>query len=186
VSDFARSATRALGALFGAWCLTMVAGGVMMLCVALVIALTAAVSGVMPAWLLIPVGILLAVLALAALIWLMVRIALWNITIVVDRLGPIAGLRTAFRATRGVWWQLVGLGGVLFLLMVGAGLVFRLLEFLAGLLGPVGVVLALVVGLAQIVANLYLGFMGVAAFIRFYEDIKSPTVAVAPTTAPLA
>jgi hypothetical protein len=172
VATFLSSASRAFGLLLASSLLMLVAvagvGLVVVLIGAVLSALPSAVAGVL--------GAVLLVAGVAAITWVMVRAAFWFIAVVADARGPVAGLRASLAATRGKWWNTCGLLVVLFAMAISVLVVLNLLGGLGEILGGgVGTVLQVLVALAQVLLlNLYLGFVFIAASIRFYEDAKAP------------
>jgi len=138
------------------------------------------------------VGVVFGLLFLVALgvgtVWTLVRLMFWLIAIVVDRLGPIAGLRASFRVTRGWWWKIFGLLVVFLAVFMVVGLLFALVDWLANRVGgTAGAVIAQVSSVAQLViTNLYLAFVTTAASIRLYEDLKASKASSAATPASIA
>lgn len=183
-ADFFRSGAQAFGAILGASLLTLLLLGVVALALVLVAGLFTQLSHVLPEWVLILIGVLLCVVALIGVVWLSIRLACWFVAIAADHHGPMAGLRVAFRASRGRWWRLAGLAGLLLAISYGILLILGVVGGLAGLLGgPVGLVLSVISRLAEVLVNIYLGFVGLGAFVRFYEDTKPPApTETAPTT----
>jgi len=184
LAEFWQAGTRAFGALLVAWLLTLGAVIVLGLVVVLLIALLALIAGAAPAW----VGIILSVViglgAVVAFIWLAIRLVFWYPAIVVARVGPLAGLKASFRASRGRWWKLCGLVALLGIIVYGVALLFALLEGVSALIGGgAGRALGVVISLLGAVANLYLGFVGMAAILRFYLDVTSSASAPAAASA---
>lgn len=174
LSVFWQEGTRAFGRLLGAWGLFMGSGAVLLLALALLAMLLSPV----PQGVQIVLGVILVLLAAAAGLWLAVRLSFWFIAVVVDRIGPVAGLKASWRATRGRWLKTLGLSVLLLLISIGASLVFGLVEGLGNLIGGwAAVALGLAGRLAGIVASLYIGFAALAAFIRFYQDVKGQAAA---------
>ncbi|MDP3702856.1 MAG: hypothetical protein Q8R78_00485, partial [Candidatus Omnitrophota bacterium] len=171
--------------LLGVSCLSFLGIGGVTLLLGFLIAAPAA-AGASPGPLL-AVMLFVAIIAfLVGMVWLGVRLAFWPLAVVIDRRGPIAGLATTFRATRGRWTRLFGLMTLFGLMGFGVWLAGTLLEVVGRSLGgPAEVTMAVLSGLLSLGANLYLGFATLASLIRFYEDTKS----VAPSgtgTAPSA
>ena len=174
VSEFWASGSRAFRPLFLASLLSLGAVAIGVLAIMLVGGLFAALARVAPSWLIATLSILLLVVAVGALVWLGVRLSFWFVAIVEDRLGPVGGLKAGFRSTRGRWWTLAGLAGVLAAMTYGAVLVFGVVDLAAGALGGAGgMVLGLLNTVLRILVNLYLGFVALGAVIRFYQDVKS-------------
>ena len=123
---------------------------------------------------LVVLGVLLAAAMIAAVVWLGVRVSFWFIAIVSGRLGPLVGLRASFQATRGRWWRVLWLGCLAGLIGYAAVLPFALLAFLGRLAGgTLETALGIIGNVAGAIASLFVGFAILAAFIRFYEDVKS-------------
>jgi hypothetical protein len=166
--------TRAFGRLLGAWALLMGAGAALLL----VLALLASLLSPLPQGVRGVLGVVVLLAALAAGAWLVVRLAFWFIAVVVDRVGPMAGLKASWRMTQGRWLKTAGLGLLVGLISIGVSLIFGLVEGLGRLIGGWAAVgLGLVGNLAGIVASLYIGFAALAAFIRFYQDVKGQAAA---------
>ncbi len=169
LSEFWAAGARAFWPLLGASLLMLVAFGGL----ALIVVGGAALSTAMPGWLL---AILLVILWIA-LVWVAIRLAFWFIAIVVDHAGPVGGFRASVRATRGYWWRLFGLILLLALISFGVQLPFGLLEGVGRLVGGAAALVTRVVGaVGGGIANVYVGFVFTAAFIRFYEDAKGETL----------
>ena len=123
---------------------------------------------------LVVLGVLLAALIVAAVVWLGVRLSFWFIAIVQDRRGPLAALKASFQATRGRWWRVLWLGCLAGLIGYGAVLPFALLGFLGRLAGgALEAVLTLIGNLAGAIASLFVGFAMLSSYIRFYQETKS-------------
>ncbi len=146
-----------------------------LLLVAVLIALLFSVlGGKLPDWVLIVPGLLLMIGAVAGLLWAGVRLSLWFIAIVADRLGPIAGLKVSFHATRGRWWKTAGLGLLVALISYAVWLIVVLLEWIGNAIGgPMALIMGILGNVGGLVASLYIGFAGLAAFIQFYMDTKA-------------
>ncbi len=184
LSEFWSAGTKAFGAMFGAWLISLGVTIALTLGVVLVAMLFGAVPNAVPSAVLGVLGFILAVAAVVALVWLAVRLSFWFIAIVMDHAGPMSGLKVSFQVTRGRWWKTFGLMLVLVLIAIGIGLVFRLFERAGNAAGGFGGgVLAFVVGVVQLIVNLYLGFVTTAAFIQFYQDTKAaPSGPAAPAS----
>lgn len=180
VSEFWAAGTRAFLPLIGAWALSL--AGVA--AIVGILALVAALLALLPEAARAVLGTLVTVGLLIGFIWLVVRLAFWFIAIVVDRLGPIAAFKASFRASRGRWWRLVGLGLLMALISYVAWLPFALVEWLGNRIGGgAAVALGLIGNIGGILASLYVGFVALAAYLRFYEDAKSAPAGVAPSPA---
>ncbi len=174
LAEFWTAGTQAFGALLGSTLLSLLAGAVLLLIGVLLRWLFSTLSGT-PAWLRGGFGWGLGLGGLAALIWLGVRLAFWFIAIVVERIGPIAGLKASFRSTRGRWWRAGGLVAGLSLIFYAVALAFGLVEALGNAAGgAAAVVIGILSNILGTVANLYVGFAMLAAYLRFYEDTKAP------------
>ena len=180
LSDLVASGNRSFGALLVGSLLSMggiALVGVLMIIVALVTAKVGAASSQVAG----VIGFMLAAAAIVGLVWVGIRLVLWFVAIVVDRLGPIAGLRASFRTTRGLWWKTAGLLALFTLIFLGVALVIGLAEGLSNVVGgAAGSALGLISNLLRLVANFYLGFAMTAALIRFYEDTKSAAASTPP------
>jgi hypothetical protein len=169
LSVFWQEGTRVFGRLLGTWGLMMGAGAALLL----VLALLGAALSPLPEGVRKVLGVLLVSALLAVGIWLVVRLSFWFIAVVVDRVGPVAGLKASLRATQGRWLKTAGLGLLVALISIGVSLAFGLVEGLGNLIGGgAAVVLGVAGNLAGLVASLYIGFAALAAFIQFYRDVK--------------
>ncbi len=172
LSEFWKTGTRVFLPLLGAWGISLLAFAVL----AAVIALLAWIGSlaVLPNWLAVVFAILMVVAGLVGLIWLSARILFWFVAIVVDRVGPVAGIQASLRATAGRVWKVLGLLGVVVMISIGVAITFGIIDTLAGFVGGVGkTVITAVSNILGIVVNLYLGFATSAAFIRFYGDTQA-------------
>ena len=171
---FHQAGIRSMGRLLRAWCLGSLVGFVPMIAVALLVAVLTKPGAAAAADTALAAVLFLVVVP--ALIWLLVRLAFWFIAIVVDGLSALGGLKASFRVTQGRWWRTCGLVAVFTLIAVALEIVFSLIAALGGVMGAgVAGVAAFVTGILRVaVINLYLGFVGTAALIRFYEDAGSP------------
>jgi hypothetical protein len=147
----------------------------------LTIGLTSALSGAAPGVIAGLLGFLFMVAVRAGILWLGIHLVFWAVAIVMDRAGPIAGLKASIRAVRGRWWRVFGLVVLMGLIAYGVGLSFALVEWAGSRIGGVaGAVLGVVAYLLSLViVQLYVGFASIAAFIRCYEDIKMSSVTTA-------
>lgn len=183
VSTFWQSGTQAFGSLLVASLLAFAA----VLGASLLVAALGFVLSLLPPAVGGALGILLILALVAALAWLIVRVAFWAVAIVVDRLSPIAGLRASFRVTKGRWSKTFGLVALAALITMGAGLPFALLEAVGNLMeGTVGRVIVFLINFVGSLVGVYIGFATTAAYIRFYEDAKgtpTSTVMGGPTSA---
>ncbi len=186
VSDFLRAGARSFGKLLGASLISLAVVGAIALVIGLFAVAGGALARVAPTWLL---GILAALLILALMVtvvWLAVRLSFWFIAIVADGVGPIAGLKISLRTTRGRWWKLAGLGLVMALISYGIWLPFGLLDWASGFIGgATAMILGILSNLCAVLASLFIGFVTLAAYIRFYEDTK-PTPSPARVSVPAA
>jgi len=183
VSEFWVAGSRAFFPLCGAWALSLLAVAVVIGVLALITALLAVLPDPARAVL----GVLVTIGFLIGFVWLIVRLAFWFIAIVVDRVGPIAALKASFKASRGRWWRLVGLGLLMALISYVAWLPFALVEWLGARLdGGAAMALGLIGNIGGIIVSLYVGFAALAAYLRFYVDTKATPVvpSVASPTAP--
>lgn len=112
-----RAGARRYGAVLGAFALLALAGVVVVAVVVATVAVVGAVGGGLPAVLLgVPLGLVCVVLVVGL-------IALGYLTVpcvVVEELGPVAGLRRAWRLLRRRFWPTIGVS-------LAVGLVFSLL-----------------------------------------------------------
>lgn len=181
LSTFWASGGRAFGPLVGASLLSLLIFGGALLVVVLLTGIVASFAGPTPHWALVTVAVLFYLTLFIGWVWLSIRLAFWFISIVVDRLGPLAGLRTSFRATRGRWWKVFWLSGLLGLIGIGVWLPFGLLEAVGNMVGGrAGPLISIISSLLNGVANLYVGFAYTAALIRFYEDTKAAQPSASP------
>jgi len=169
LSAFWTTGLRSFGALLGGWFLSITAFAGIVTVLALLGAVFSALFSAAPAGVRALFGMALSAGVLIGMAWLVVRLAFWFIAIVVDRVGPVAGLSASFRATRGRWGRVFGLGALLGLIALGVEIVLRGLAFLGG---PT-LVTILLVGVPGVVARLYVGFAAQAAFIHCYAETKS-------------
>ncbi len=180
LSTFWIAGTQAFRALLLAslvWLLSM--SGLLLVAV-LIALLFSVLGGKLPVWVLIVPGLLLIIGVVAGLVWAGVRLSLWFIAIVADRLGPIAGLKVSFHATRGRWWKTAGLGLLVALISYAVWLVVVLLEWIGNTIGgPMALIMGILGNVGGLVASLYIGFAGLAAFIQFYADTKSGAASAA-------
>lgn len=183
VADLWRTGTKAFGALMGGWVLSLLGFGVVLLSVSVFGFVFQALPNAIPDWLVTLLTIIIVVGVVGASIWLFVRLSFWFIAIVADAVGPITGLKASFRATRGRWWKVAALGLLAILVSYAALIPSMVLEWLGGLArGPAGFVLGILASVAGVVAGLYTGFAVLAAYIRFYEDVKPAAAAPASMT----
>ena len=174
ISEWWVTGTRAFGSLLAGSVLSLLATGAIALLVALTVGLFSLLAKVFPIWLLVVLGLLFGVALVVGLVWVAIRISFWFIAIVIERLGPIAGLKRSFQVTRGRWWQVTGLSFLMGLMYYGVFLAFTLLERLSRLPGGgVAVALSTIMNLVGALATVYIGFALLAGYIRFYEDAKS-------------
>lgn len=167
LSLFWEEGTRAFGRLLGAWILLIVVGILVTVLVGSLLTLLPPVIGVV-------FSVLTRLVFMAASAW----ISLWFIAVVVDRVGPIAGLKTSLRVTKGRRLKTAGLGLLIGLIFIGLWLVFALIMLLSNAIGGVVAATLFVTGsLAGSIASLYLGFAALAAYIRCYQDMKGQVAA---------
>jgi len=175
LSAYWTSGARAFGSLLGASLLGLLA----LAALGLLLSLFVAILSAMPTDLRVAlgvIGLIVGVAVLVGLVWVAVRLSFWFITIVVDRLGPLAGLKASFKTTRGRWWRVCGLGVSLGLISLAAYGGFMLLNALAGFMGGVGeIVVILLAVLLYLVAYVYLEFTRTAAYLHFYEAARAPS-----------
>jgi len=176
ISAYWTAGARAFGSLLGASLLVLLALAALVLLLSLLGAVFSPLSRTAPEGLRVALGLIVGVAVLVGLLWVAVRLSFWFITIVVDRLGPLAGLKASFRATRGRWWRVCGLGASLWLISLVAYGGFMLLNALAGFMGGVGeIVIILLAVLLYLVAYVYLEFTRTAAYLHFYEAARAPS-----------
>ncbi|MBI4003904.1 MAG: hypothetical protein HY353_02685 [Candidatus Omnitrophica bacterium] len=180
LAEFWQAGTRAFPALLGAWLLTAgvaLAGVLVVVLLSLIAnAVPAVVSGVL--------GLLMALGAAVALVWLAVRLVFWYPAIVIAGAGPVAGLKASFQATRGRWWSLCGLIALLGVIFFGISMLLGVIEGLANTAGGgAGRGLGIAINLLGAAVNFYLGFVSLAAVLRFYADVTSSAPAPSAQTA---
>ena len=176
VSEFWVVGTRAFLPLLGGTAFVILGAGVL----ALIAALLGALATVLPDALSGVLAILLMVAFFVGGVWLLVRLAFWFIAIVTDRLGPVAALKASFRSTQTHWWRIFGLGVLMVLLSYAVQLPFALLGWLGGTIGGgVETALGLISSVVGTLVSLYVGFITLGAYVRFYEDVKTT-----PATSP--
>lgn len=182
VAEFWTTGVRAFGALFGAWCLAVFGVGALALLIFLLAFVMSRIGQAAPSWLTGLFGIVLALALFGGLIWAAVRLVFWFIAIVAEQAGPVAGLKTTLRMTRGRWWRLFGLIAVLMLISFGVSAIFGAVEWAGKAVGGgIGSVIELLSNLAGVVVNLFLGFAVTSALVRYYVDAKSSS---GPTASP--
>ena len=159
--------------LLGAWCLAVFGVGALALLIALLSFLMSLVANAAPKWVSAPVGVLIGLALFVGMIWLGVRLLFWFVAIVLDGAGPVAGLKASWRATRGRWWHVAGLGLAVIALSFAISGVFGLLERAGGALGTAGNMLVMLSNVGGIIANLWLGFWVTAALVQYYADAKA-------------
>lgn len=180
ISEFWRVGTRAFVPVLGGVLLGL--AGLAALVVT--VFLFSALLGVLPNAARAVLGVVFGAALLVGLVWLVVRLAFWFIIIVADRQGPLAALKASFRASRGRWWRLAGLGALLVLISYAVWLPFAFLEWIGGVVGGgAAVALGAVSNLGGLIASLYVGFAALGAYIRFYEDTKPVPAGASPMTA---
>lgn len=166
VAEVWQNGTRVFLKLVGAVCL----GSFVIFASAIMFALLVILVRVLPF-----IGELLAPLVVLAgllgLIWIVVRCGFWHVAIAVDRLGPIAGVGASFRATGGRWWPVCGLALLAGLITLTVALPMAILQGITRAVG--GEVGGFVMTLVSAAATTYIGFAVAAAFIQFYEDVKT-------------
>jgi len=184
IAEFWVTGTRAIGALLASSLLSLL----FTLGVVLITVFVFWVLSFLPRTLALILGVVFLAALGAGLVWLLVRLLFWLIAIVVDRRGPIAGLRASVRVTRGHWWKVFGLFALFLVVFMAVGLVFTVVDWLAGLVGgTAGVVIAQVGAVLQLViTNLYLAFVTTAALIRFYDDLKASTASSSAQPVPVS
>ena len=178
LADFWTSGTQAFVGLLGGTFLSFGLIVIIGLAILLVALLLSALAGVLPGAVSGVLGFLLGLAVLIGLIWLGVRFVLWFIAIVVDRLGPVAGLKASLGATRGRWWSVFGLLMVAVAISAGIAAATGLMGWAGNAIGGgIAAVIGFLMTLVRIVANLMLGFTMMAALIRFYADAKPGSTA---------
>ena len=175
LTDFGTIGTRSFGALLGAGFLFSL---LFVLVIALSLVLTTALSVITLQWVRLLLGILGPLVILTAFLWLCIRLSFWLIAVVVDRIGPMAGLNASFQASRGHCWRIVGLMSLLLLIFLGAYIPLGMLQFIGRTIGvPAGAAVGIIAQVLNgLIVNLYLTFAMTAAYIQCYLDAKSATV----------
>lgn len=185
LTEFWESATRSFWPCLGASCLWLLMVGGLLGAAVLLIGIGAALSQILPPWVLVLLGVVALGALIGAMIYFGIRLSLWTVAVVADRTGPIAGLKASLRATRGRWWTTCWLVVLLMLINVGIQLACRLLLVLSGSPGgAIGVALIIATMTAYFVASFYVGFADLAALVRFYEDTKASPAATAGGRSP--
>jgi len=176
LADFRQSGNRSFVAMLGAWLLSTLGAGALLLAVTGLGFVFQGLANLLPDWLLSVLAMLLILLLIAALVWLIVRLSFWFVALVADRSGPLRGLKASFATTRRRWWKVAGLGVAISVLSYAALLPSAALEWLGNRTGgPAGIVLGVLGSLLGAAVGLYVGFAVLSAFIRFYEDTKTPS-----------
>ncbi|MBI3996632.1 MAG: hypothetical protein HY352_03130 [Candidatus Omnitrophica bacterium] len=171
---FFQAAGRAFWALLRGWLLMAAAFIVAMLAMLVIILIMSGLDRVMPGWLLAVLAVLLTLALTVGVVWLSIKLLFWFIAIVVDGVGPIAGLRATFRTTRGAWWPLAGLSVLLGAISLGVGLVLIIGEWMGRVIGgPAGMILTLLTSLVYMVGYFYLLFVSSVAFVQWYVDANA-------------
>jgi len=181
LSDFVSTGTASFGTLLGASLVLLLALGGLSLVAALVVVLLSVLSRVTPGWFVGLLGLFLGLGTIIGLLWLFIRAAFWFIAIVVEHQGVVNGLKASFRASRGRWGPVAGLGVVMAAIGYGVWVPFGLLEWVGNLIGGgTAVGLGLISNVFGFIASLYVGFATLAAYLCFYVDAKTapaqPTV----------
>lgn len=180
IAEFFAAGTRAFWPLLGSSGLGLLGG----LVVALVGGGLVWVVSVLPApeWGKVLLGVLFGLVGLVGVLWLAVRLLFWPIGIVMDRLGPIGGIRASLKASRGHGWRVLGFLLLWLLIGLGVWLPFGILEeVLKRVEEPGGGIVAVTLGMTLVrwVVDLYIGFAFLGACVRWYEDAKAPVPATA-------
>jgi hypothetical protein len=103
-------------------------------------------------------------------VWVGVKIAYWMIAVVVDRAGPLRGLKRSVDSVRGRWWRTFWFLAVWGLIGLGVGLCLQLaMWLLRGLGPPVG---GLVRSGLETFANVFVSFAINASLIAWYRQIR--------------
>lgn len=184
IVTFFHAGGRAFWALLRGWLLMAAAFIVAVLAMLIIILIMGGLARVMPGWLLAVLAVLLTLALIAGVVWLSVKLLLWFIAIVVDGIGPLAGLRASVRATRGAWWPLAGLSVLLGAVSLGVGLVLVIGEWVGRVIGgPAGMILTVLTSLVYMVGYFYLLFVSSVAFVQWYIDAKSRPAAAPVSSA---
>lgn len=127
--------------------------------------------GVLPGFLAVTLGILFTLSLMVGLAWLTVKLIFWFVCIVANGLGPVAGLKASFRATKGAWWRVCGLMAALSGIFFGVSLVIGIFGQLGGALGGgTSIVVSLLAMALNMVTGLYFGFFSIGALVQGYTD----------------
>jgi hypothetical protein len=109
--------------------------------------------------------------ALVALSWISVRLALVTAEVVLRPAGPVASLRSSWRLTRGFFWHIGMVYGVLLLMMIAVFLVAGIVTAVLTVLAP-----ALAVFLSSIVSVVlllvFLLPLGAAVVVVVWYDLR--------------
>ena len=127
-------------------------------------------------------GLLVVAALFTGLVWAMVRLSFWFIAIVADALTPVAALKASFRMTQGRWWRVAGLGALIGFISYAVSLPFAFFQWLGSTTGSTASLAIGALGsLVGTIVGLYVGFAAIAAYLRFYEDVKAASAASTPT-----
>ena len=178
LSTFWQEGTAAFPRLIGGWGLLMLGA----IGVLLALSLIGVLLNPLPDAVASVLGVLVLLALAAAGMWLVIRLSFWFIAIVVDRTGPLAGLKASWRVTKGHWWKVAKLALLIAVISFAVSLPFGLIEGLGQAVGGgAAVALGVAANIVGLIASLYVGFAALAAYIRFYHALKGQPAAVAPT-----
>ncbi len=109
--------------------------------------------------------------ALVALSWISVRLAVVTAEVVLRPAGPVASLRSSWQLTRGLFWHIGMVYGVLLLMMIAVFLVAGIVTAVLTVLAP-----ALAVFLSSIVSvvllSVFLLPLGAAVVVALWSDLR--------------
>lgn len=180
LSDFLQGGLRAFGSLCGAMGLVLLLIGATVGVIMAVVIEGPRLLQTVPAEARRLLAVLIIGTCAAGLFWYAIRLSFWGIAIVRDHLGPIAGLKASFAATRGRWWATLGLGLLAGCIFYGVRLPFGVIKVFGTLIGGVAALaIWALCTLLSFVVNLYVSFAVTGAYVRFSEDTK-PVIAHVP------
>lgn len=178
-SGFVSSGSRNFLPFLGGWVLSLLGFAAVLLSIGLIVALVNVIPDAVPRAVTAILVFLLGGGVTVAVIWALIRISFWFIAIVADQLKPLDALKSSFKATHKRWWRVAGLSLVLAALTYAVWIPSALLEWAGNAIGgPLGAGVGLIGTLSGVLGSLYLGFLSLAASIRFYEDAKPAPAAV--------
>ena len=171
VSEFWVSGNRAFWPLLGSSGVGLLGGLGMALLGGLCVWLISVAPGVLKVLL----SILFGAAGMVGLVWLAVRLLFWPIGIVVDRRGPISGLRASLSASRGNGWRLLGFLSLWLLIGLAVLAPFGIAQAILDRMEEPGAVLVatqVVMGVARWMVDAYLGFAFIGACVQAYRGVR--------------